>query len=203
MYKGALVGEGVDGKSIDISKEKSAINDFLNSETAFAYCSWVDEKDSIAVAQGRKKEEWRIFFLYLAEMANSNDAISAAQIAAKVELLFDNFTENDASRIAEFNSDLNKAIAENSKNREGNIIVKVLVDGAIEYEKANSPEIVLNKLKYLKSIGIDDPNINLSIAIEEMNNAEAKAALEAGADKSMSDSALLRKYADKLQDYSN
>ena len=201
MHKGALSSTTKD--EIDISYEKNAISEFLTSQTGLAYYAWVDEKSSEADAKGRTGELWRVFFLYLAELSNASHPYSAARRAADVEILFDQLTEEDISKISEFNSDLIKAIANNSKNRDGNVVVNAFFSSQKEVEEERSSENLSKKLRYLKSIGIDDPNIDLFLAVMggDDNVDAAKAALEAGADVNMTDGALLEKYKKELENY--
>lgn len=199
MHKGAL--SSTTAKNVDISPEKEVITEFLNSQTGFAYYSWVDEKSSRAEADGRKGESWRLFFLYLVELSNSDDAYTAAHRAADVELLFDQLTENDMAKIAEFNSDLVNAIAKNSKNREGNVVIKVFVEAARKRTIEGNSDIFLSKLKYLKELGIDDPNIDMFLAVISDNVSALESALKAGADPSTTDTALLNKYEDELRNF--
>lgn len=200
MYKGAL--SRTESQDFDISPEKAVIAEFLTSQTGFAYRSLVYEKHSKAEAEGRKEEPWRLFFLYLAELSNSDDAYSAACRAADVELLFDQLTENDISKIAEFNSDLVKAIANNPKSRDGDPVIKAIVESQRERSELNSSETVAAKLKYLKNLGIDDPNIDRFLAEISGNVSAMETALKAGADPHITGGALLNKYADELKDYS-
>ena len=201
MHKGAL--SSTTKETIDISHEKNAIGEFLTSQTGLAYYSWVNEKSAEADKEGKSGEPWRLFFLYLAELANANHAYSAARKSADVELLFDQLTEDDISRISEYNSDLIAAIANNSKNREGNTIVKVFFETQKDSQKENSPEKLTEKLNYLKSIGIEDPNIDLFLVVTsgDDNVQEAKAALKAGADVHMTYGALLDKYKLELENF--
>jgi hypothetical protein len=139
--------------------------------------------------------------LNLALLANTDNPYSAAQRAAEIEILFDNFTEEDASRIAEFNSDLNKAISQVSKNRGGNTIIMAFIERARNRSIEFSPENFLKKLNYLKNIGIEDPNVDMFIAVLEGNVPKLEAALASGADTSTTDSALAKKYANELKNY--
>lgn len=204
MYKGVLIRtEGYKLTDVDISSEQSFINDFLNSESSLAYHSWVNEKDLLAKNQGEDTEGWRTFFIDLAAITSTDNPYYAAERAAEIELLFDNFTEEDISKIAEYNSDLNKAISENSKNRKGNPIAAAFIERAIERNKEHSPKNVLGKLTYLKGIGINDPNIDMFIAVFENNTSKLKVALSSGANVSTTDSALLKKYSAELENYGN
>lgn len=201
MHKGALSSQTT-GK-VDFSHERRAISDFTTSQTGLAYYSWVDEKSSEAKKEGRAGESWRLFFLYLAELSNENDAYVAARRAADVEILFDQLTEGDISRISRFNSNLASAIAHNSKNRSGNVVISVFFSMQTESQEERSSDNFSAKLRYLKSIGIEDPNIDLFLgAMGDDDNIDAvRDALEAGAEVNMSDSALLAKYANELKSF--
>jgi hypothetical protein len=199
MNKGALSSTTKD--AIDIKPEKDAISEFMNSQTGFAYYSWVDEKSSQAESEGRQGGSWRVFFLYLSELANADNAYVAARRAADVELLFDDLSEDDVEKIAYFNSDLIQAISENSKNREGNVVIKALVESQKERQIENSSENLLAKLTFLKNKGINDPNIDMFIATITGEISILEKALEAGADPHITDAALLRKYENELEDF--
>jgi hypothetical protein len=199
MHKGALSSST--NYTIDISCEKTVISEFMNSQTGFAYYSWVDEKNSDAQKKGTKSESWRLFFLYLAELANSDDVYRAARRAADTEILFDGITKKEISKIARFNSNLIIAIEKNSKNREGNIIIKAFVDSQKEKNSENSQSDFVSMLNYLKGLGIKDPDIDMFLAVISNNVPALEEALKAGANPKTTDSALLNKYADKLKNY--
>jgi len=199
MHKGAL--SNTTKEKIDIEPEKEAISKFMNSQTGFAYYSWVDEKSAQAERDGKKGESWRVFFLYLSELANAENPYSASRRAADVELMFDDLTESDVAKIADFNADLIEAISKNSKNREGNLVVKALVESQRERQKENNVNRFVKKLIYLKNIGIDDPNIDMFLATITGEESQLKKALEAGADPHTTDRALLKKYEKELKNY--
>lgn len=199
MHKGALSTSS--NRPVDLSPEQAVISNFLNSQTGFAYYSWIDEKSSRATAQGRREEPWRVFFLYLVELENADDAYSAARRAADVELIFDQLTEDDVAMIASFNEDLISAISKNSRNREGNIVVKALVESQRDRNLENSSERFSAKLHYLKKMGIQDPNIDMFLATIFENASLLESALQAGADPKTTDRALLDKYARELQSF--
>jgi len=199
MHKGVL--SSTTKKEINIEPEKEAISKFMNSQTGFAYYSWVDEKSAQAEQEGKKGESWRVFFLYLSELANSDSPYAASRRAADVELMFDDLTESDVAKIADFNADLIEAISKNSKNREGNVVIKALVESQREKQKENSGDRFVAKLKYLKNTGVDDPNIDMFLATISGDVSQLEKALKAGADPHTTDEALLKKYEKELKSY--
>jgi hypothetical protein len=204
MQKYALLFSGLDATEIDFSKEKSVITDFLNSETGFAYYSWTEQKNTLAIEEGKKGEPWRVFFYYLAEISVSKNICSAATRAADLELLLSDITNSDLIKISEFNSDLSKAIAMNFKNINGNPFINALISMAKERRKDQDSGIIIKKLNYLKSKGIKDPSIDYLLATEDDDaSSKLKAARDAGADTYITDSALLNKYAEELKDFGN
>lgn len=199
MHKGAYSTTTTD--SVDISSETIAISNFLTSATGLAYFAWVDEKGARAKKAGKSGEQWRLFFLYLAELSVMTDARAAARRAADVELLFDDLTENDVRQISDFNADLVKSIARLSEYRAENVIVQAFVEESVD----TRPELAefRAKLQFLKSLGIDDPNIDLFLAVTDKNSDvdAVRAALNAGADVTMTDGMLLHKYREQLQGF--
>lgn len=109
---------------IDITPEKKAISDFINSSTGFAYRYWIYKKNLEAIERGNKDEHWRAFFLRLAHITSAESVRFAASEATEVDRLFDQMSENGISEIADFNSDLEKAISENAAIREGDIVAE-------------------------------------------------------------------------------
>ena len=197
MHKGAF--STTTKEVVDIGPEKEAISKFMNSQTGLAYHALINEKSNQAEDAGKKWESWRLFFLYLAELANSDSAYAAAGRAAGVELMFDDLTESDIADIADFNADLIKAISKNSENREGNGLIKVWVE--IHKKQQKEDQRFAAKLNYLKSTGIEDPNIDLFLAVIDGDVSRAEKALKAGADVHTTDTTLLQKYEEELKNF--
>ena len=61
-------------------------------------------------------------------------------------------------------------------------------------------ELFSKILKYLKEKGIDDPNIDMFLAVEKGDTAALHKAVENGADVNITDSELIQKYQDYLRD---
>ena len=199
MHKGAYSTTTTD--SVDISSETKAISKFLTSATGLAYFAWVDEKDARAEEAAKSGEHWRLFFLYLVELSVMTDAYAAARRAGDVELLFDDLTEDDVRQISGFNADLVKSIASLSENRTGNVIIQAFVKQRADAWPDRAE--FRAKLQFLKTLGIDDPNIDLFLAVisEESDVDAVRAALSAGADVKMTDRMLLHKYREQLQGF--
>lgn len=124
--------------TIDISLEKRIINDFICSSTGLAFYSWVAQKSADANSSNNKGEPWRVFFMYLVDIIDSNNVIIASNFAANVELLIAKLTEEDIEKIIEFNLNLPKSIAKIIKNGGGDPIIQALL--LIETEKSKEKE---------------------------------------------------------------
>lgn len=201
MHKGANSVNATG--SVDISSETGAISKFLTSATGLAYFTWVDEKGARAKKAGKSGEQWRLFFIYLAELSVMTDAYAAATRAADVELLFDDLTEDDVRQISGFNADLVKSIASLSENRAENVVVQAFVEESVRKRPEHAE--FRAKLQFLKTLGIDDPNIDLFLAVtsEESDVDAVRAALDAGADRKITAGMLLHKYREQLQGFSD
>ncbi|HEX7157922.1 MAG TPA: hypothetical protein VF214_02815 [Edaphobacter sp.] len=126
MYKGAnysqqppsLRGMKNYGHYVDLTAEKKVVQDFLCSPTAIAYSSYLTERSKRAKVVG-SGEEWRTFFLQVAELLSENDQRVAAKRAARLEKLFHPLQEDDFKGISENIKDLSgglKRLFENIKH---------------------------------------------------------------------------------------
>lgn len=196
MHKGAYATSTRD--SVDISSETKAISNFLTSPTGLAYYVWVDEQSSEADRIGKTDEPWRLFFLYLAELSIATDAHPAARRAADVELMFYDLREEDIRQVSSYSANLMDLIASMSKNRMGNPVIAAFVSQSSDAQEEQAH--FLDKMQYLKELGINDPNIELFLAIgKEEGDDAVRAALDAGADKTITTGALLYKYREQLK----
>ena len=74
------------------------------------------------------------------------------------------------------------AIAKTAKNRGGNVVINALVESQRERNDENSGEKFAAKLGYLKTLGIENPNIDMFLATISGDVSALDAALKAGAD---------------------
>jgi hypothetical protein len=172
---------------ITFTKEKEIINGFLSSTTAFAYWSWEGYRSE--VAKYGEPEEWRRFFDYLVDILDSDDALASRNMLAPafaVENLLTGLRKADVKQISGYVSNLSGAFGTFRRSRE---------------------ELVRVKLFLLKNEGVNDPTIDLFLAVLDPAGESpesikrVKAALDAGADVSMTDAALLAKYEAHLRNF--
>jgi hypothetical protein len=187
---------------ITFTKEKEVINSFLSSTTAFAYWSWISYKSERA-APGQP-EEWRIFFLNVAGILDSDDSLDFRKMIAgalAIENLLTGLSEADVQKISGYVSNLSRAFGKFRQSRD------FLIDSAKEVYSRTNPELIRDKLLHLKNEGVNDPTIDLFLEVldpagESPESVKrVKAALDAGADGSMTDGALLAKYEAHLRNF--
>jgi hypothetical protein len=187
---------------LTFSKEKEVINNFLSSTTAFAYWSWEGHKSE--TAPPGKGEDWRLFFLYLVDILDAEDAANFRRMVARavsLEKLLTGLSKHDVGKISHYVSNLSGAVGAFRESREKSVIIKAATD---VYGQAPSSDQLRGKLLHLKNKGITDPNIDLFLAILDPAGGSAdraRAALAAGADPNITDGQLLAKYQSQLQDY--
>jgi hypothetical protein len=199
--KGAWLTQQPQGATwhLDFKREREIINDFLSSTSAFAYWSWVGERGSAA---GSTPENWRIFFLSLVEMLGSEDIDYRKMIsyALALEELLTNMEGRDVRRIGGYVSDLAEAIGKFKESRQKDTLMSGIQS---VFSQRRDRETVARMLQHLKQKGVKDPNLELFLAVTTPggNVEQAKAALDAGADPSMTDGQLLAKYKSELADF--
>ena len=187
---------------LTFAKEKELINSFLCSTTAFAYWSWQGHKSELALSG--KEEEWRVFFMYLIDILDSDDASDFSMMvgrAVSLEKLLTELGKHDIGKISRYVSNLSGAVGAFRESREKSVIIKAVSE---IHGQSQSSDQLRRKLLHLKKKGISDPNVDLFLAVLDPaggDTALARAALEAGADRSMTDGQLLAKYESQLLDY--
>lgn len=187
---------------LDFKREREIINNFLSSTSAFAYWSWVGERGSTA---GSMSEEWRVFFLYLVETLDSEDTDFRTMIrrAVAIEKLLTGLEERDMRRLSGYVSDLSEAVSKFEKSGDSKDVLVKGIYSVYGEDREQKRETFIRMLEHLKQKGVKDPNLDLWLAVSTPgdNVEQAKAAVAAGADISMTDGQLLAKYAAELQDF--
>jgi hypothetical protein len=180
---------------ITFTKEKEIINSFLSSTTAFAYWSWEGHKSEVA-ASGQQ-EEWRIFFLYVVDILDSDDSLDFRKMIARavaIENLLTGLRKADVHKISGYVSNLAGAVGAFRQSGEKDVLIKAARE---TYRRDQNPESTRDKLLHLKNEGVNDPTIDLFLEVLDPAGGSPeriKAALDAGADGSMTDVDLLAKY---------
>jgi len=183
-------------KSLTITEEKKRINLFLHSSTAFAFYVWVGQKSKFT---GDKPEEWRTFFLRLSQILSIDDVYSAGCIAVELEILFDKLSEDDFSKISSYLSNVPDALKKFKTSREYDTSIQTFINVCTDRKMKDC--LVEQKLRHIKSKGINDPNIDLFLGVFSDDTDIVKSSLRAGADPSITDIKLLSQYREQLKDF--
>jgi len=177
---------------VDNSTERKALESFMNSPTALAYYAHVAKKSKAAREAGNKGEEWRTFFLQLAELRYTSNPWHAAKAAARLEKMFDQITEEDIAGIANGLDDLPRAIRLVISEREHDVLMNAMfkpADG--EIDESNFIEFV----KYLRERRkIDDPQLDIFWSAASGDLELLISARERGGNPQLGSGAVIDKY---------
>ncbi|MEO0400583.1 MAG: hypothetical protein AAF224_14320 [Pseudomonadota bacterium] len=190
-------------ESVDLTKESEIILAFSNSTTGFAMHNLAAQKSRLAKDRG---EEWRVFFLYIAEMSTMSENTSLMlNRAVRVQELLLSLSEKDLRAIGSSVSSLTSGISDFEKALDENVLIKAVRQSTGEEkdgpDSLGRSELVFKKFQYLKQLGVEDPNIDMFLAVEGNDTTLLQNALNNGADPSITDSAVLNKYDDKLRNF--
>jgi hypothetical protein len=197
--KGALARTG-QIKAVDFKHEAETIEKFANSTTGFAMYNLLARKSRAARNQG---EEWRLFFMYIAELtAKHDDPALVINRAVRIQEMLLKLTQDDLRLIGRSVSDLVAGIADFNTALDENVVIKAMrnVIGKEQggADRSQRQALFIRKLRFLKAKGVDDPTLDMFLAVAAQDAVALKAARERGAEDNMTDTALLQKYAAEL-----
>ena len=198
IHKAALATQG--GNAPDLSAEKEYVNEFLSTTTAFAYHGWVAEQSKRASESGKKGEAWRIFFLQMAELSRADDPVKMGKIAADVELIFEDLSEEDLEQVASYLSDLPSGIRSFFEGREHDVLVQAFINVYASKSSDADSEKQLTMLQHLRRSAADDPDVDLLIASITGDTDLAKGALDRGANVSATLGKVFERHKEKLRE---
>jgi hypothetical protein len=177
---------------VDNNTERKALESFMNSPTALAYYAHVAKKSREAREAGDRGEEWRTFFLQLAELRYTTHPWLAAKAAARLEKMFDGITEDDIAAIANSLDDLPRAIRLVISEREHDVLMHVMfkpADG--EIDESNFIEFV----KFLREKRkVDDPELDIHWAASTGDLELLRSACERGGNPGVLSGVLINRY---------
>ena len=200
IHKATLSTQG--GEPLDFTTEKNYVNEFLSSTTAFAYHAWVAEKSKRATEAGKQGEAWRVFFLQLVNLSRSDTPLKMGKIAADLELLFNSLSEEDLEEIATYLSDLPTGIRKVFEGREHDPLVQAFVELYGRQPSEADSKKDLAKLHQLRKLGVNDPDVDLFVAVMTDNLELAKQARERGANLNATLGQVFSKYKEQLRQLS-
>jgi hypothetical protein len=180
---------------LDFAHEKEQINDFLSSTTAFAMWAWVGERSAAA---GPAPEGWRTFFLTLVEMLATEDPDywTLADRGAQVEVLVSALSAHDVKRVGKMVEDLPAAVGRFDESRRRDPAIAAF--HAIQAERKAAQALYPAKMRYLKAKGVQDPDLDMHLAVVDDDTAALETALAAGANPAVTDGQVVRRHAAEL-----
>ncbi|HEY1352709.1 MAG TPA: hypothetical protein VGF67_24105 [Ktedonobacteraceae bacterium] len=200
IVKGVVLSQksGATTSPLNFEQEKAALNEFLSSTSAFAYWSWEGYKGQRV--QG--DEPWRVFFLKLIDILDTEDPQFRTMISRAFELeeLLTKLTPRDMEKICHYVADLSQAIGDFETSAEADI----LINAAKKVYKPVDKKTILSMFHYLKETrAVNDPNIDLFLAVDAQSPEQVQVALDAGADMSVTQGQILAKYQSQLKDFTH
>lgn len=189
------------GAKPDFEREKSAVREFMNSVTGFAFYSFQADKSRAA---GDRAETWRVFFMYLGEIVAAEEPALVTNRAIRAQALLLQLTQRDLRAIVDSQLDLVKGIARFGQVLEHNVLIRAMrsVYGGDDPRRAEGSSPLVAKLRFLKEVKrVVDPDVDMFLAVLENAPEALRDALARGADPKVTDGALLRRYAAELRDF--
>jgi hypothetical protein len=183
----------------DFGPELLVLQTFANSTTGFAMRSLSALRSRAA---GRRAEEWRLFFIYVAECLSkpAPDELVINRAMRMQELLL-TLDRDDLRFIGRSVSDLVRGIVTFRQALDEDTLIKALRQlhaEAVPNGASGDAALFVRKLQFLKGLGIADPNIDLFLAVVGNQPQGVESAIQSGADPSVTDAQLLRKYNAEL-----
>ena len=215
-YKGAVYSQLPKDKRddpegpmfVDISDEKSKIQKFLTSPTALAYYEYASKKSGQTQEENRS-EEWRVFFLKMTELLQESNQYNAAVQAMGIEESFFNLSRGDKFEeiVAEL-ADLSSVIENASNTREGDVILKAIVEQYKSLFDTSKSSFDTSKfqhfIRFLRGKkNVKDPNVDLFSGVFEGNETLVKSAVNSGADVRVTETMIIQKYKDYWKEFNS
>lgn len=184
---------------VDTNPERVALENFMHSSTALAYYSYVAKKSKAARNAGIKSEQWRTFFLQLAELRLESNPWVSAKAAAKLEILFDGIGKKEINEIAGNLTDLPRAISVLFSEREHDVLTHVMVK--TDEEPINEDNFI-DFVRFLReSKNIDDPELDLFWAASSGDLELLKSAQAKGVNLNIRSGVLIRRYTRYIPEF--
>jgi hypothetical protein len=179
--------------------ERRVIQDFMNSTTALAFYAL---EGRMSAKAGPRAEEWRVFSLYMIEILRAGvpaDYRLIANRAVRAEHVITQLQREDIATLSEDVSNLSRAIGEFADNRSETVLSRAAYEvfgGTTDQEEAHDSSLA--KLRELKRQGIEDPDIELFLAVADDDPEAARRALDSGAHVDVTIGEILERYKDRL-----
>jgi hypothetical protein len=184
IYKG--ISSSQDNKSRDISVELKRVREFQTSPSGYALAA-------LAAERGAGKQEdaghWRVLGLQFAELAgmqelNEGDAsvvLRARNWSTEIETTLGGLTLDDVEWMASKVGNLPSMTTSLRHTRSRDMVLRSWFEISEERRAEADPQINLRKLLTLKARGVEDPDVDLWIALLNDDKDNLQKALDAGA----------------------
>lgn len=210
IVKGTL--SATDSTPRSLEKEIETVRSFQAGTSGLALAAWAARQGNAGGSEDPMAGRWRTLSLNLSNIAGiteddaaRGEASTNAQVrewATRVELTLENLTEDSVKAISKYIGDLPGAFAALKESRENDILLRIWFDIYRRNEELYSLEREAGKLKYLRDIGIDDPDVNMWLALAEGGNRDdLQGALDSGARQGASLNEVLARYQEALASY--
>lgn len=122
-----------------------------------------------------------------------------ANRAVRAEHLLTQLKSEDIRELSSDVSNLSQAVEEFASNRTETVLARAAYEvfgGTVSQEDKSDPS--MEQLKALKRQGVEDPDIDLFLAVNENDTEGARKALDAGAHVNVTIGEILNRYRDRL-----
>jgi len=201
IYKSVLANTG--HLQASISLEQAEIQRFITSPAGFAYASWAGKKSADAGSDG---EEWRVFFIYLHEIASASEVGLAANRAVRIELLMDKMKPTEYDQIAELANSYTDSVQKYFSMRDHDPLMKAIFDMHAQSDLSNMPQKEINaRMKFLRENDVNDPDVDLwyHLTSDAPDTNLIQEALGRGAKINSSLGSILAKYHTLIDQYAS
>lgn len=175
-----------------IDGPRMAIRGVLLSTTGNALQMWEIKKDQEA---GELPSQWRALFIYFLEILESPKPEVVSSRAHETYELFRDLNSTDIHTIARYVSDLTKS---SSLLRSSYGFLENILSDRVESQTTATTADPLSQFRALQAAGVEDPDVDMFVAILTGEVDEVRDALDRGANQSLTDTEVLARYGDLL-----
>lgn len=197
--KGAIVMGEARSTPIPADEELDTVRNFLTSTSGLALSLYAGEVGSAGAPDDPHAQAWRGLRFYLTNLAavtitSASDNQTAGLLALNVERTLSNLNRRQIKKIRREIKNLPNVLSSLADSREKDILIKAL-EATFPTVKA-SADLGIERLRQIKSSGIEDPDIDMFLAIDANDHSALKNALDSGADPNIPLENVLDRYKD-------
>jgi hypothetical protein len=188
----------------DLRVEKAALLTFMQSTTGFAFYGFAAHKSQ---KSAKAPQEWRLFHLYMSEMIDTDDVGLLLNRAIRVQNLLTSLRKADLKQLSKAVQDIAHSVAHFDDVVENNVLLKAMrgiygVDPKSTPKPEDENARFIAALNFLKLKGVDDPDIDLFLAVDANDTAALQAAIDRGGNVKVTTGELLARHESELKGFS-